>query len=511
MLGDRMRDVESVLTIVGVVLEILGAFGILFSLTRYNSKKLYKSNLIKGSLIVITLGLLEQMMARFTLFAKMDIDIGKFTLLTIIINLLALVIINFFLLSRESKVSEKSDNKNILNIKGIATFILFIAIIGLVSLFLKTKFMANGEVFGDNQSDVVAALYGLTSGILALVGLVSIFVSLNSQQTIQKARELFWNVQELMHDQMMWLSLKSDPERPKFSGDTIYQRLVMYRSLLESSDGFTKVIIKYAQLAIICVWIMWFCIIVLLKLSLWGNIFMIISTIAAIGVTSLFYFVLQKLGNVPAISQLPRYNDICDGKIRTNPNIDTSVLLALTTKLHIFHRNEGTTQIYISFPFPFKGFQIKARGSVIYEGEYEGKACLVREKFSGRLKDLNYESGSPNLFVALFEKERFENLPKPTYTVNWHKIISFKDKNNITGVQLELMLVDGKSQVKVDFNIGIPEENKGELNSVSYPFRVIQYPTKNYTCFLCNKNEESCECDERALNIKYIISSKGDN
>lgn len=48
-----------------------------------------------------------------------------------------------------------------------------------------------------NNSSIEPVLFGVTGGLLSLVGLIAIYVSINSQQNIQKAKEYLWELQSL--------------------------------------------------------------------------------------------------------------------------------------------------------------------------------------------------------------------------------------------------------------------------------------------------------------------------
>ncbi|MBR8644252.1 hypothetical protein KEH51_05210 [[Brevibacterium] frigoritolerans] len=87
-------------------------------------------------------------------------------------------------------------------------------------------------------------MLGFTGGVIALVGLIAIFVSLNSQHNLQKCRELYWN--------MASMSIKDD-----FTN--FYETFSLYKSIYEEGpkEKYTIQIITLARisiLAVICVW-----------------------------------------------------------------------------------------------------------------------------------------------------------------------------------------------------------------------------------------------------------------
>ncbi|MFD9626423.1 hypothetical protein [Peribacillus muralis] len=60
-------------------------------------------------------------------------------------------------------------------------------------------------IHGSNEIDlplISTLLFGMTGGLLSLVGLIAIFVSINTQQSVEKAKDLLAELQsfELNHE-----------------------------------------------------------------------------------------------------------------------------------------------------------------------------------------------------------------------------------------------------------------------------------------------------------------------
>ncbi|BCC60818.1 hypothetical protein OCD85_01220 [Bacillus pacificus] len=73
-------------------------------------------------------------------------------------------------------------------------------------------------VKGDFQGTFLTIIFGLTAGILGLVGLLAIFISLNSQHNIQKARELYWQLKNF-HFEDYLDKVRNLNKRSKFSNE----------------------------------------------------------------------------------------------------------------------------------------------------------------------------------------------------------------------------------------------------------------------------------------------------
>ena len=101
------------------------------------------------------------------------------------------------------------------------------------------KLILNSPTF-TNQGIILTILFGLSSGILALVGLVSIFISINNQHKIQKARELIWEI----------MVLPSEKNNTNHIGKKLFNKLWMYKDLTSDKHDFNKIIIKPALLQV---------------------------------------------------------------------------------------------------------------------------------------------------------------------------------------------------------------------------------------------------------------------
>lgn len=133
-----------------------------------------------------------------------------------------------------------------------------------------------------HSSDMIAIVFGLTGSIMALVGLIAIFVSLNTQHNLQKCRELYWEMVSMSYKEETYENLNrkkaakrkgNKEESPaaeelsffvdeEFEFDdqrfylenfkSFYEKFMLYKEIFESEprNFFTMDIIKTASNAI---------------------------------------------------------------------------------------------------------------------------------------------------------------------------------------------------------------------------------------------------------------------
>jgi hypothetical protein len=194
--------------------------------------------------------------------------------------------------------------------------------------------MGSAGIHTDILSNI---LFGITGGLLSLVGLVAIFVSINSQHSIEKARELMWELQ----------SFDSHTEADKETASTIRRNINHYSRL-------TK--LNYPVLIVVIIAI---CTIVFVGLS-WMFYYSLVSPLLTapnereytllfllITVVLLIFFIVQLilLTKILLIGGLPhpsKLNDI-HSKIQ---HIEVARLVGLSSYI-FFHRDLYYVDLYI--------------------------------------------------------------------------------------------------------------------------------------------------------------------
>lgn len=193
---------------------------------------------------------------------------------------------------------------------------------------------------------IVAIVFGLIASILTLVGLISIFVSLNSHHKIQKCRELYWSLLKPMNRQ------------------DLLENLHLYESIFHDKERFTTRVIEICRLTI------YFVIIITVGMNIisitrfkWYEY--LIVTIFSSLIWYLFIkfaAILQDLKQVDKVSSLPSFHNLLNADF-TEKKLNTVFLAATTlkSKLYIFYTPEKGLifQFYLGTFLPLKNVTIR--------------------------------------------------------------------------------------------------------------------------------------------------------
>lgn len=180
---------------------------------------------------------------------------------------------------------------------------------------LLLSFVITDKFLGNN----ISLIFGVTSGILSLMGLVAIFVSLNSQHKIQKCRELYW---EIIENQGNYdLSIYEISEK-------MTNKIWLYSKIYNSEEKFIKYVILVSQFTIILVIWLWALIVAFIDGNYLENTLIWISYISGTVILLLFFNILGKLKRGAHIGELPEIKDIFDISKEKEHGI-RSVLLAI--------------------------------------------------------------------------------------------------------------------------------------------------------------------------------------
>jgi hypothetical protein len=195
----------------------------------------------------------------------------------------------------------------------------------------------------DRISDLGSVLFGITGGILSLVGLIAIFVSINSQHKIEKCRELIWEVCET------YLSAGTPIRDHVKTTEELYNKLTLYGRVY-SQEKFVEQVIGIARKSIITVLLLWD-IYVASTDHQFNNLLMWASLITGIIILMYFYFILGRLIHIEKISALPLLNNMfLKAKEMTDaPDHDLMQVLLLIAKMKIMWEKRKD---YIHFVLP---------------------------------------------------------------------------------------------------------------------------------------------------------------
>lgn len=195
----------------------------------------------------------------------------------------------------------------------------------------------------------LSILLSFTAGILSLVGLMSIFISMNSQHNVQRSREILWSLAALPYQKDLFL------EKGEI-GKVVFRKYILYEQILNEKHDFSQIIIGFAQAAL------WFCVLVwaslVFNLLTLGRSFMekaYLTSGLVITVSFVLYFILKILRDLRSTSKvgrLPTVQEIIDAD-RVNIGLSIITLAAISSCLRVVE-----SQVYLGFPIPFKNLRI---------------------------------------------------------------------------------------------------------------------------------------------------------
>lgn len=202
-----------------------------------------------------------------------------------------------------------------------------------------------------NQSDVITVVFGATTGLLTLVGLISIFVAINSQHKVEKARELYWDLAALPYQ---YSGYKDDK-----IGKKIYHIFLLYESIIKPAGDFTAKVVVVVKLSIIFVSLAWASILLFLRTTLYlvEYVFIVIVVFGIVILFLAFYSIVDKLLHINRLANLPTTEQLLDAD---NSHYDAQAisLAGIAMRLKISRKVDGY-QVSVGFPVQFVEFFIK--------------------------------------------------------------------------------------------------------------------------------------------------------
>ncbi len=264
-----------------------------------------------------------------------------------------------------------------------------------------------------HTSDVLAIMFGLTGTIIALVGLIALFISLNTQHILQKCRELYWEMVSISYKEEIYDNLKNRGRHHKelselenksildkgyfdkvesWLSDDIhfyqqnfndfYEKYRLYKEIYENEpeNFFTQSIIKTAQLAIVLVIIAWSALLLYFTPYFYIGEFLFLLFSLSLSIYILYRFskYLNQLKTVIA-DNLHNPDDLLDVSKIDKTNINTYALLLPNLKLivqdHLYDWEDCETgelvdlfgkTFYLSTPYKLKNISVRYAGLHVY-------------------------------------------------------------------------------------------------------------------------------------------------
>lgn len=233
---------------------------------------------------------------------------------------------------------------------GVAIIIFGLAIWLLTYWLMDTK-MLRGKTL-ERGDDILSIVFNVSSSTLTLVGLVTIFVSINGQHRIQRCREILWELMELPYQ--CW------NDRGKFEykftlEQGIRQRFLAYKEVMHSGRTFNYVIVTFAFVIIIIVSSM-----ITATVSGMGSAYFtnaneetFIKHAIRLGVVMMLAFglLILSLSRISLIASLPSLHNLIDTNA-TKTGLSSILFAAITMRVI------PTNPLVIRFAFPFRNMRI---------------------------------------------------------------------------------------------------------------------------------------------------------
>ncbi len=201
------------------------------------------------------------------------------------------------------------------------------------------------------SGETIGLLLAINAGVLSLVGLISIFISMNSAHNVQRSREILWSIFTLPFKKNLFLDKGA-------IGQEVFRKYILYEQIINEKNRFLINIITFSQIVLAFTTLIWTTIVLNLlrsrNLAPFDRGALLFGLFLAI--CFLLFFMLKILGDLKDISkvgQLPTVEELLDANLLT---IDSNVitLAAVSSRLKIVN-----SDIYIGFPILFKNLMVE--------------------------------------------------------------------------------------------------------------------------------------------------------
>ena len=333
-------------------------------------------------------------------------------------------------------------------------------------------------------TEYIGIIFGISSGILSLMGLVAIFISLNTQHKIEKSRELLWD-----------MDIISKYDKNIFSiNDKIGRHLYSYKRITGESESIVKNVIWISKLTIFSVIAMWtiFSILVDDKYNFKAKIALGIAVSIGSLVLMLFYIVISNLGNTMKVGKL----DGIDVLLDANSSQIRPVLLA-AKHLHLFFADDSLGEIdwfseeplkvnkklILYFSLPINNISIKLLRITPYYKEMTAEESIsLSYEFEKNIVKKEYilsKEQAKESFEGWINNKLISSMTREFIRVDTHdqKNVVYNDKEN------KVMIPQDVSGFIVDLQVCSTKENK--FNKVELSF--YRSLNKNFS-----KKEDAC-------------------
>lgn len=298
------------------------------------------------------------------------------------------------------------------------------------------------------SGSTLTIILSFTSGIFSLVGLMSIFISMNSQHNVQRSREILWSLASLPYEKGIFSEKGA-------IGKEVFRKFLLYEQILNEKHDFSNIIIRFAQISL------GFCVLVWTTLTfdhiysdrpLKETFYLIFALVLSVSLA--LHFIFKIFGNLKSTSKvgrLPTVHEIIDAD-RVNQGISVVTLAAISSCLRLVD-----SEVYLGFPLPFKNLRV----NLVFLNSWE-EAHPVSFGSRANMKECleTYKKLELNEFVILDDDYCWYPIETPQ-----------KKGQRQIGVLVTLEIMSQQGLVKAEFYI---EELSGEkdtsLNVFPYSF-----------------------------------------
>ena len=240
------------------------------------------------------------------------------------------------------------------------------------------------------SGETTGLLLVINSGILSLVGLISIFISMNSAHNVQRSREILWSIFTLPYKKNLFLDKGA-------IGQEIFRKYILYEQIINEKNRFLIHIITFSQVVLAFSILIWTTIVLNLSMMNYSP-FDIVALLFGLflSICFLLYFMFRILGDLKSISkvgQLPTVDELLDANLLT---IDSNIitLAAVSSRLKIVD-----TDIFLGFPILFKNLRVEI--SMRNPRETEAGSTLVDRNLDLADRLTNFKKLDPQEFRLL--------------------------------------------------------------------------------------------------------------
>lgn len=298
------------------------------------------------------------------------------------------------------------------------------------------------------SGSTLTILLSFTSGIFSLVGLMSIFISMNSQHNVQRSREILWSLAGFPYQKNIFFEKGT-------IGKEIFRKFLLYEQILNEKHDFSYSIIRFAQIAL------GFCVLVWTTMTFdhlssgrpyKEKIYLIWGLVFSVSFALYFIFkILQDLKSTSKVGRLPTVPEIIDAD-RANLGLSVVTLAAISSCLRLVD-----SKVYLGFPLPFKNLRINLTFLNCIE---EALPLTLGTRVSMKECMEKFEKLEPNDVVILDDD------------YCWYPVHALQKKGQRQkGVLITLEIMSQQGFVTAEFYIEeFSGENETSLNIYPYSF-----------------------------------------